>query len=431
MTGARTASGWGLLLVLSLYLAVFAYAAARATVLAPYADMFDWIARYYRLQADGDWGAYLLAPHNYHRLVVTLGVLVADIRLFGGQGYLFVAVGLACLLGAAALLAREAVAAAPTGLKRAAGAMALMLALTTVNAFDAVTAINTTYVHGLVFSVAAIVLAEPGQGGAPNIRARFLGLACVVLAAFGNAVGLVALPVLALAAARRGEWRWLAVVLAAGAVIIGLYALGQPALSGGERGLGDLWRAAHLTLSYLDLPWSAAATAAGWLIGLVFAAASALALVFRGGREASRAERVAVMLILFSLGTAAMVALGRAQASAPSEAPVRYSVLLLPMHVGLLILALPTLARLGAGRAGLGAVAAAGLLLAQQLLSLSPVLDASARVRQAKADFAAGQRRPEMLQIIHPDLAAAEEISARMRRDGLYQREVFAPPPSR
>jgi hypothetical protein len=422
---------WVLRIILAVYLAAFAYAVWRTAILQPYSDMFDWVDRYYRFQANGDWAAYLLAPHNYHRPVWTFAILAADIGLFGGSGYPFIVVGVACLIGSAAVLAREATAAAPQNMKPPAGGLAAMLTLTAANVLDASVHLNTTYAHALVFSVLAIALAEPHDRRPQVTWERVAALACILLAAFGNAVGLVVFPVLAFAAVRRGEWRWLAAVLAAAVVVIGLYASGQPPLGGGEpRTLASLLRSGHLALSYLGLPWTRAIPALGWAIGFVGLVLSAAALIFRGGAGASRAERVAVMLILFSLGTAAMAALGRAEFGEPWDVPLRYAVFLAPMHVGLLMLALPYGAKLPAKFSGAVAMIVAAVLLLQQFAGVVSVAKASDRIRQMKVDFEAGQRRSEMLLTIHPVISRAEAIGARMRRDGLYRHEAHRPRPT-
>ncbi|MEO8114179.1 MAG: hypothetical protein ABI655_07365, partial [Phenylobacterium sp.] len=45
-------------------------------------------------------------------------------------------------------------------------------------------------------------------------------------------------------------------------------------------------------------------------------------------------------------------------------------------------------------------------------------------IRREIEAFRAGQRTPEMTTMIYPDLAAAEALEARLRADGLYQREL-------
>src|SRR5690606_3969779 len=99
--------------------------------------------------------------------------------------------GVLCLAAAAVLLARQAQAAGKE-LGLAAGGLAAMLTLMPGSVLDAAIHINGSYVHGLVFAVASIVLAQ-GR----SWPARTGALAAAMAAAFGNAVGLALWPVLA------------------------------------------------------------------------------------------------------------------------------------------------------------------------------------------------------------------------------------------
>ena len=103
--------------VLSVYIGVAVWLLWRTAILEPFADMFDWIARYLDFQRNGDLAAYLWAPDNFHHIVWTFSILVLDIRVFGASSYLFLAVGFACLSLTTAMLARVAAEAAGPGLR--------------------------------------------------------------------------------------------------------------------------------------------------------------------------------------------------------------------------------------------------------------------------------------------------------------------------
>src|ERR1700744_5954890 len=118
---------WIFALALAVYGAIAVWLVWRTSVLEPYSDMIDWAERWLRLQTDHDLAQYFWIPHNFHHLVLMLGVLDADIRLFGGQGYLFLAVGVACLAATAAMMTALAVKAAGPGLRLLAGGMALAI----------------------------------------------------------------------------------------------------------------------------------------------------------------------------------------------------------------------------------------------------------------------------------------------------------------
>lgn len=417
-------------LALGAYLALSVWLVWRSAVLQPYSDMFEWVDAYYRWRADGDLLGYLLAPHNLHRLAWTRGVLALDVQAFGANGYLFVAVGAACMAALALLMAREAAKAAGPGLALAGGGLAAMLTLMAGNLLDASIHINTPYAHGLVFAVAALALAEPSRPGAANWGPRLAALACLALGSLGNAVTLAAWPVMLFAAWRIRDWRWLAILAVLGGAFIALYVGGQPLPSGGGWSGERIVQAALLALNYLGLPWTRAVPALGWVMGVVMLSLAALGLLFRGGPAAPRHERLATQLILFSIGSALMAGLARTEAGQPSDVPLRYAVFLIPLHVGLLMLALPIVARLRATRPGLteaGLAACAVLLVGHQLVMGMAAVRTTDVNRRLIADFRAGQRTPAMVPTVHTDLAKAQALSERMARDGLFQRELHLP----
>jgi hypothetical protein len=403
-----------------------AYILWRSAVLQPYSDMFDWVDRYLRFQISGDWFAYLLHPHNFHRLVWTFLILDLDANLFSASSYLFLAVGAACLGLCAALLAREAARAAPKGLTLPAGVFAAMVTLMAGNLLDASIDINTTYVHALTFALLAILLSE--TPGTPRARTQAAALICVFASALGNAVGFAALPVVLLLAWRRQTppVRLLTLTLA-GLAFAWLYFYGGPVrTSAVQAGPEDAARAVELFLNYLGLPWTRALPPLGALIGLfMFVAAIAGILTVRP-RAATRSQALAAAFILFSLITAVMAALGRAGPEEPSNVPLRYAVFLAPLHVGLLIRALPIVAilreRSRAATDGLLALGAVVFVAHQMAAGVFAIRTTDVN-RAMIADFRGGQRYPRMTQTVHPDLARAQAISNRMRRAGLYQRE--------
>jgi hypothetical protein len=110
---------------------------------------------------------------------------------------------------------------------------------------------------------------------------------------------------------------------------------------------------------------------------------------------------------------------------------MRYAVFLIPLHVGLWILALPHLRRAWERwpRPVASAVAAAAALMVvhQGVMAVYAVRTADANL-QVVADFRAGKRTPAMVPTIYSDPGAAQPLSDRMRREGLYQRELRPDP---
>ncbi|MFC3080257.1 hypothetical protein ACFODL_19320 [Phenylobacterium terrae] len=421
----------GLWVLLAAYVGLTGYIAWRTTVLQPYSDMYDWVFRYLNYREGVPLDQYLLIPHNFHRLVTTFGLMDLDVRFFGASNLLIVAVTVLAIAGAAAVLGREAARAAPPPLGLAAGVLAAMFALLGAVIPDATIHINAQYVHTLFFVVVAIALAEPENVKAGLRPRHFAALLFAAAAPFGNGVGLAVWPVLIYGALRSGQdRRWLAILAAAAVVYIGLYVRGQSgtgAKSPLDWSFSDFVSAVQLALSFLGLPWTRVAPAYGWVLGLGVAAIGSAIVLLRGGPEASRGERLASRLVLYSLGAALMAALGRTGIDEPSNVSVRYQAQLVPLHAGFVIFASLYAARAWRARPQLvevGVVAAAGLMLAQQAVMGASLIRISDAQRQTMADFKAGLESPEMLMRIHPDLAHARTMQARMDAAGLYQREL-------
>jgi hypothetical protein len=417
------------LLGLNILLAL--YVAWRSAVLTPYYDEIDWLERWRRFQQGGHWIGYLFEPVNLHRAPMLFGLVALDAEVFGASNWTLIASGAAALALMAWLLAREAARAAPPPLGLPAAALAVTLALMGSNVLDAATPICVNYVHGAALAVGAIILAEGGASRGLSWR-RLAALLVAALAGLGDGAALALWPVLALGALRRGDRAWLAAVLVAAAAFIAAYgwdqgAAAQVSTSGALRNpLGAL----RLSLNFLPLPWTRASVELAWVAGAAIAAAGLAAVAMRGGPHASRSERVAAGFILFSLGVAAMAGLGRTGGD-PLNVPLRYGVLLAPLHAGFLILALPYAGVLWRAnrKASVGFFAALLVLAgAQNLLMADAAIRTSDKVRRIVADFRAGVRTPDMPIFIHPNLAKAERAYAEMAREGRYQHELHLKP---
>jgi hypothetical protein len=432
--GARTReAGWPpalrrvLLAAFWIYLALSLYVLWRAAVLTPYSDELDWIGRWYAFRGHHDWRAYLLEPVNFHRIPLTFALIDLDIRRLGGTNLPLIASGAIGLGIMAWALAGAAARAATGALKLPAALAAAMLTLMAGSVLDAATPICVDYVHGAALAVLALLLAE----GADRRHLAWRGplaLVCAMAAGLGDGAALAVWPVLALGAARRRRWIWLAAVLVAGVAYLAFYLHGQASGMGGGslQALRHPLSALRLVLGYLLLPWTRLVPYYAWIGGLVVAVIAVAAVWRRGGQGAGPAERTAAALILFTLVTALMAGLGRTGLSDPANVALRYAVLVTPLHVGLLMLALPWAGELWrANRLAAQALVTALIvgLLAQDAVMALKAIRASDANRHLIAGFKAGRRGPEMA-LVHPDAARAQAVYARLRRDGLFQREL-------
>jgi hypothetical protein len=407
----------------ALDVALFAIVFAVTRVRQPFSDMLAWLGAYLRFRQTGDLFTYLLAFHNEHRLVWIRLLTIVDATGFHCSGLPFVVASTVALVVAAVLVTREMA----RGAQPALPWLFPMLFLTAANAIDCGVPINCVYPLTLVFVILSCTLfdgeAEASRG--TTVR-RSAAIGCAAAAGFANAVGLLAWPVL-LWLAWRGEARaqWLALIGIVGAAYCAAYLHGMPAVIGSPQGT----EAASFTLvcgyllAYLGLPLSRMASfpLPGRLLGLAMLAFGIYAVIRVGflNRELTRAQRIATALVLFSLGGAAMAAVGRSKLADGIDVPVRYAVLVAPLHAGLLALALPWASR--HARAALaGAVGLAAVLVVVQVVGGIAAMRAVGRMAAIVARYYAGERDPQMAKILYPDLQDADRVVAALRREGLF-----------
>jgi hypothetical protein len=72
------------------------------------------------------------------------------------------------------------------------------------------------------------------------------------------------------------------------------------------------------------------------------------------------------------------------------------------------------------------AFAAAALMVAHQAVMAVYAIRTADENRAVIDAFQRGQRSDQMLTMVYPDLAKAEALSDRLRRDGFYQHELRA-----
>jgi hypothetical protein len=126
-----------------------------------------------------------------------------------------------------------------------------------------------------------------------------------------------------------------------------------------------------------------------------------------------------------SLGVAGLGAIARVEQQANGFLPIRYSVFMIPMHLGLFCLALPWLQRQWSDPrrrqwAQGGLLFCAGLLLVQQVAAGEVGANKAQDMRATTDRFMAGERDREMTRVVFGDLSYAQRIVDRMRREGIY-----------
>jgi hypothetical protein len=392
-----------------LQLGLFGYFVARTMIRTPFMDMLAWMVSYLYFKDHGGFASYLWAFHNEHHLIWMRLLTVVDVELFRGAGFAFIMAGTAAALSLAALVGWF--------VRREAGGTAVwlapMLVLTAANAVDCGIPINTVYPIAVLCMVGSIVLLESG-----TLWLRVLALPVAMAAGFGNGVGLVIWPVLVwLSWRQRGGLLWPMLVLLCGVLFIGVYAYGTPSTTPLAVGLSHaaaLFKMMDYALAYIGLPFSRAPRLdlVSRFVGLALLAAGLVALVRVSLSANTRLNRSAVALILITLGSAAMAAIGRVDLEPDVRVPVRYTMMVTPLHVGLLCLVAPRL-RVGVS-AGFAVV-----LLAMQLLIGRAAVRVSDAMRVAIHAYYLGDRDPVVTRFVFPDVADADRLIGVIRARGL------------
>jgi len=201
--------------------------------------------------------------------------------------------------------------------------------------------------------------------------------------------------------------------------------MGQPVSAPLYQGLDyhGLVKAAEYFFAYLGLPWVRGSKLLGEILGVAILTTSLFALIRYGLRKTTRTQRLGLSMILFSLGSAVLAAVGRRDINLDIDVPARYAILLAPLHVGLLLLAAPAIAKTWGDRprqVASGLAAALAVMMVQQVLVGTVVVRAAERARHTITLYQQGQRTPDMLQWIYPDLEKAAAVYAEMRRRGIF-----------
>lgn len=423
-------------------LSLFAWYLKASIIREPFWDMYSWVLHYLDYRRDGGWWAYLWAPHDVHRPVWIRLLTAFDIEVFSGVSYPFVVFATACHLTTAWLLWRETRRGVHGRSGEALGYMVLMLLLTSVAAVNCAVPLTNGYLHVLSAIVLAIVLFE-GDGEARTSRhsatwRRSAAVLAGVSAPLASAAGWSIWPILLWIAWRGNAGRvWISLVGIIGAAFAAIYIYGLPVTLGNGTtpvsGLAnDLLARANYLITYLGLPWTRAAAleVPGRIVGALLLAAGIWVVVRHGllRPPGGRLERIAVALVMFSLATALLASAGRAGVNGGNGVlvPVRYAVLVTPLHVGLLWTVWPVLGRLWDSQrhrlaVSLAIAGACVLLLVQQITAGQIAAATTARMRATIDRFLAGETDAQMTSVIYIDLDQARRELETIRQAGLYQ----------
>lgn len=422
-----------LAIITAVYVILFTYYLDVTGLRVPINDVIWWLLYYMDHWLTGDWWTYLWAPHNEHRLMWSRLLMIADLEWFGGNAMAFLIFGIVCLLILLGAILREvAMSAIPREPKIVVAFLVVLLLVTSYNAIDCSVPQLGLYLHTCAFFVLSLVLMDGREEGGrfANLH-RIAALPSAVAAALGVSGGLLAWPVLHWAAWRGGlGWRWIACIWVVGGVLIVAYldGLSEKAVVTAFDPMTFL-RLADYAIRFLGLPWSHSHSLVwfGRAVGAAVAAMGGYFILRFGliGRPRNRLERIAVGILLFSFGMAALIALARVNTAPEREMPIRYALFTSMAQVALLLLAAPYLAKIWSGnrrRIMQAAILVFALLLTgQQILSGQAGAAGVAEYTHAYRRFAAGQWSPEIGRLLGTNKASDDRALTYITAHGLYR----------
>ena len=418
---------WVLLTLGAIQVAIFVILIDLTRIPLPFWDMLSFIDEYLIHRQAGTYLAYLWLPDSEHHSVWSRLFTIIDLEVFDGNGPSFQLFRLSCLLSGLLAFCLEI---GRSSMRRDMLTLTCMLFLTVPAAVDCAVPMNGCYVEATSFVVLSLVLLDGhGEEGTHPLARRLAALIAAMAASFGNAVGLLAWPLLVWSAWRgRLCWRWQVGIFAFGVGFIMLYLVHLMAGSTVPSNFAvsaHLLKVADYALAFAGLPWTRAPALAmsGRIVGAVLLICSLAVVIYHGWLAPllTRFERICTGLIVFSLGTVVLAALGRVDLATAVVVPVRYAVLLAPMHVGLLGLMYAALPKSYYPTAHAVAVVLASLLLGLQIPAANAAVQTSRDITVLVQRFLVGEWDERMQSTVFPDLTKAERIFFRIDQQGLYQ----------
>jgi hypothetical protein len=416
-----------LAIIAMVYSALFLYLVERASIRVPVMDTLDWFQLYgNRLQA-GDWFGYLWTPYNEHRQIWSRILLAIDVRWFDGNGTAFAIFGLLLLFAMVAAVCSEI---AKSDCSASLKATAIPIAILLLTPADTVVMIGMpimgVFLYTSAFAVFSLVLLDgvAEQGSFSNYR-RTAAIACACFAAFGVSGGLLIWPVLTWSAWKGGlGWNWIAMIVCAGGIFSALYVHGlHSSYADLSLTMASLVRDLDYAIRFLGLPWSHLHQLV-WparVIGVGTFCLGGFFLIHDGlsSQRSTRPERFGLALVLFVFLLAGAAAFARADWGEGRETSIRYSVLIVLMHVGLLLCSLSYLQKVWCGpyRRSLQwlAIVMSIVFLGQQVIIGRFVVREADQYKDSWSRFVGGQWTPEMPHYVYWDRDEARAGLAYLR----------------
>lgn len=410
---------------------LFLYLVEKASIRVPVYDLLDMLQFYGERSQANDWLGYLWTPHNEHRMVWSWILLAIDVKWFHGGGTANASFGLLLLIAMVVLVSLEIL---KSNLSISWKVTAIPIVIMLLTPANIVPVISMTpmsnHLHGSAFVVFSVLLLDGAneQSRFSNYR-RVAAIIAGGLAAFGSAAALLIWPVLVWTAWRGGlGWRWIASIACVGSLFIPLYLWGLPSppisLS---LDVDHVFRTLDYALRFLGLPWSHMHQLV-WPARLIGAGILCIGgvLVINDSLFAypnTPLKRFGLSLILFTLLVTISAALARVDFAEDREMPIRYGMVVLLAHLGLLLWSLDFLERYwhGAYRRSFQwlLVGISLTWFGQQIVVGHFAVGEAKRYNDAWSRFVAGDWTPDMSHYVYPDRERAQAGLAYLRKNGL------------
>ncbi|MFT4521046.1 MAG: hypothetical protein ACI9JM_003457 [Halioglobus sp.] len=344
-----------LVIIATLQLGIFLFYFSLSIHPLPRWDYYDWVVGYLNTDSYGQW---LWTLHNEHRVVTSKLLVSADVALFNGRLYPVAISVLLLFILASVALCRSVL----QDLDASSGQKLAVLSVVTVILFPTFALDNFAYPSNMpltlaaVFFVLAISAFLKGSNSPKSRESIFwywVSMAAAVCCSLSSLNGLLVWFVLVWMAWRLSRFTLssLLPILSIGALLIGGYVMNSSGVFSDQLELGS-WSRLQQLLDYLiafyGMPWVSVPMmgVTGIVIGAVMVVSLGAGVVFKGllSKRISYVEMLGVALLMFSGGTAVMIAIAReSQFALPAH---RYTIFVLMAHAGLLLMFLPAVLRI-------------------------------------------------------------------------------------
>lgn len=402
-----------------------------AAYVIPFWDTLDWIDGYYASDSLLQW---LWQQHADVRQPVVKYLLWLDLRWFDGTFYPIAAIGFfglfLCLIGIAGVARAHTT--SPTG-------RAFALGLPFILGFQSFTLpayMETSLVQHVLVVVFVIGAVWPLVRYSERVPSAWqYGAAAVgaLLASLTFPNGLLAWPLVAwLAWRRRAAITWPVLYLVAGLVVALAYfseyrwSVGISTAANGDQILAIF----GFVVEFFSVPWIRVPVLYPLGIGI------GIVMLAIGGHLAARSafgrlphnplSELATAMLVFTIGSALMVAAARADFLDLRTQGTRYGIYAALAHLAVALYALPEIDRFSAfpatRRRALAAIAlvlALGLAV-QQIVIGEKAASAGRAMVDIRVALRAGTATPQDMMVIYPDPVRGDAHVALLKREGLY-----------